>query len=175
MKKVLVILAVVSITLGMATEKVHAQYAKGGSIGFALTGGFASGGGFGGVITFSVPKVPLMFGVNGGIWGSGFNVNLSGDWWALNPQLGTLGSAPVYLYFGPGIYLGLNVDNKDLGFNLGIRAPLGFTFLVDKSKKWEVYVELAPGVNVINVWNNNIKNDWFYFAFSSRLGFRYWF
>ena len=67
----------------------------------------------------------------------------------------------------------------------GLRMPVGFSFIVKKN--WEIFIEIAPTVNVVAVGNSGFyvfgahigKGGGFWLpgllGFGGEFGFRYWF
>ena len=189
-KKIIVLALIVVATTLALPEKAEAAYPNGSSIGAALTGGLSSGGL---VVTGKFEPVPLVFGanINLGLGNtSSLGLSLTADWWGFTLPLGQLGDASVSMYLGPGAAIDLGFGIGDVDFfttDIGIRMPIGFSFIVKKS--WEIFIEPSIGLNLIGVSISDGKasmrvlgSDLEEFGFGlnsirfgGQFGFRYWF
>lgn len=143
--------------------KAHSAYPSSYAVGLALSGGYPNG--VGAVLTFKIPPVPIMFGLNmqarfGKI--NYFNLTILADWWGLKLPI----SGPFNFYLGPGIDLGFDVQKNYFNFGLGIRMPAGVSVVMDFI---EIYLEFAPGLHIIDAGTP----DGFAFAPSFTIGVQF--
>lgn len=211
-KKIFIMTLMLIITSFAFSEKAEAEYPNGSSVGAAFTSGYPYGGGIS--VTGKFAPVPLVFGLNFEFYTNHFGLTLTADWWGFQLPLGQAGEAAVSMYLGPGGVLNFGFGNYDsIGYtytniggditvpspfvtnkksffmDLGIRMPVGFSFLV--KKKWEIYIEPSIGLNIIGVGAydgkasvrlfgyDNIHDDGWRFSrflrIGGQVGFRYWF
>jgi hypothetical protein len=90
--------------------------------------------------------------------GRGLNTHLDFLW---QPRLMTFDRARMDLYFGVGPQLWAQNDNV----NLGVRAPLGVDFILDRVPI-DVFVEVAAGLWIVEGADFNVD---------AAAGFRWWF
>ncbi len=143
------------------------------SSAFAVKNGFAIGaeftfanwfGGYGAMLTFHLPKFPVMFAL-GGAFGQGYaNLVITADWWLANSRLVGI----LDYYIGLGLYGNVEVSNAGGGFAFGARLPLGLQI-------WpvgvlELFVELAPAWIPFTSGGIYLAN----FDLQGALGFRIW-
>ncbi len=113
-----------------------------------------------------------------------FGLSASADWWALKYRIGRVGRSDIRLYFGPGGEFIAEFGNNYWNLGLGFRLPLGISFIIDRD--WEIFLQAAPGLNVIAFGNEGFGTfGWYpshtgwtfskFFRFSGDIGFRYWF
>jgi len=70
-------------------------------------------------------------------------IDATADWWLINDQL----IERVDWYLGAGIKLGLNINNNNDIFNIGLRVPIGVQWWpVDQL---ELFAEIAPGILLV--------------------------
>lgn len=144
MIKKLIILTFSIIIIGFCSLKAYGAYPTSYAVGLSLSGGYPNG--VGAVISFKIPPVPLMFGLNmqarfGKV--NYFNLTILADWWGLQLKI----ADPFYFYLGPGLDLGFDIQKNYFNFGLGIRMPIGVSVVLDFI---EVYLELAPGLHIID-------------------------
>lgn len=170
-RKILIISFAV-LMLGFATQKAQAAYSQGAAIGASFYGGLNSSGL---LATFHIPNVPLILGaaVSFG-YGGWFGINVLADWWTFQTKIGSINNqVPVHFYFGPGVDLGVGFGRDYFSVDLGLRVPFGFSFII--KQKWELFIELAPGIRILSTAASRPLFPGYVFGFSSQLGFRYWF
>ncbi len=187
LKKFLLSIALVASLSVVVAPKVHAAYSDGAAIGVALLGGFPAHASLG--ITGQFNGLPLMFGLSGrASFGNNYNyfgVGLTADWWGLKIPLAQ-GNVGVHFYLGPGGALDADFGSNYWSINLALRMPIGFSFVFAKS--WELFVELAPSINLVHAGSYGLqvlglyigdgRSGWGFdgfFGFGGALGFRYWF
>ncbi len=169
------------------SSKLYANYPNGSAGGFFLRFSFPSQASLG--VTGKIENIPLMFGAifNIGISSKGwawFGLSASADWWALKYRIGRVGRSDIRLYFGPGGEFIAEFGNNYWNLGLGFRLPLGISFIIDR--EWEIFLQAAPGLNVIAFGNEGFGTfGWYpshtgwtfskFFRFSGDIGFRYWF
>ncbi len=70
-------------------------------------------------------------------------IDATADWWLINDHLIEM----IDWYLGAGIKLGLNLNNNNDIFNIGLRVPVGVQWWpVDQL---ELFLEIAPGILLI--------------------------
>lgn len=169
------------------SSKLYANYPEGSAAGFFLRFSFPSQVSLG--VTGKFDVVPFMFSgiFNVGISTKGWSwmgLSVSADWWGLKYRIGKVGESDSWLYFGPGAEAVAEFGNNYWNLGLGFRLPLGVSFIVDRD--WEIFLQIAPGLNVIAVGNEGFGTfGWYpshtgwtfskFFRFSGDFGFRYWF
>lgn len=189
MKKIIIytFLVMSFISIFSMSEKLYANYPDGAAAGFFLRFSFPTQASLG--VTGKFDVVPLMFSgiLNIGISTRGwawFGLSASADWWGLKYRIGEAGKSDAWLYFGPGAEAVAEFGNNYWNLGLGFRLPLGISFIVDRD--WEIFLQIAPGLNVIAVGSEGFGTfGWYpshtgwtfakFFRFSGDFGFRYWF
>jgi hypothetical protein len=160
MKKIALVALV--IMLGLST----AAFAAGNGLAIGAEFALTNLSGYGAMLTFHLPSVPVMFGLGASL-GSGYvDVALNGDWWLAH---GKLVSAVDY-YIGLGFTGAVAVSGGGASFDLGARLPLGLQ-IWPLGKTLELFLELAPAWIPITAGGIYAAN----FAVQSGLGFRIWF
>lgn len=175
------------IFISSSFQKLYANYPSGNSAGFFLRFGFPSRISLG--MTGKFDTVPLMFSgiFNIGISSKGwawFGITASADWWGFKYRIGEAGNSIAWIYLGPGAEADIEFTNNYWNLGLAFRLPLGVSFIVDRD--WEIFLQIAPGLNVIAVGNEGFSTfGWYpkstgwtfskFFKFSGDFGFRYWF
>ena len=156
MKKMFaIIVAIVTMTM-----TAYGAYPSGSSVGVSLGGSADLGGGIGlsglGIIG-QFEGFPIMLGASFGLWRTGFAVNVTGDWWGLQKEIGRAGDADVLMYLGPGASVTLGIATGDFSADLGIRMPIGFSWMVDKPEweKWEIFTEAIVGANLVGFYSSD--------------------
>lgn len=145
------------------TEKSQRKY----NWGFGVSGTMRfyplSGGA---TISVKTPtKIPLVFGVD--LYGRTGAFYLGGifDVWFLNVPISSRGK----FYLGIGIVGGYTFTDIDY-YDVGGRIPLGISFAMDKSGKYEFYIDLTPALMYRNAFLSSRER---YFAWSPSIGFRF--
>ncbi|WP_300369658.1 hypothetical protein [Brachyspira sp.] len=175
------------ICIFSSSQKLYANYPNGNTAGFFLRFSFPSEISLG--MTGKFDSIPFMFsGVfNIGISTKGFawfGITSSADWWGLKHRIGEVGNSIAWIYFGPGVEVDIQFGNNYWNLGLAFRLPLGVSFIVDRD--WEIFLQIAPGLNVIAIGNEGFSTfGWYpsntgwsfskFFRFSGDFGFRYWF
>lgn len=193
MKKLFVVAFAVAAIMLAAPSKAEAAYSSGSALGAGI--GFHSGG-FGHAtlaglyMTGKIDGIDPVFGLDLGFGTHYFGLNLSADWWLLNPNLGEVGHADVSLYLGPGV--GLNLGFADpFSIGLNARLPIGLSWVVKSN--WEIFTELLFTLKVVQfgIGSNDTsyirvfgagvsgnKGTYYWgntFSAGLNVGFRYWF
>jgi hypothetical protein len=135
--------------------------------GFAVGAEFAltNLNGYGALLVFHLPQLPIMFGLGTDIGGSSLNITLNADWWLAQ---GTLVGMLQY-YIGLGVTSNIGFGNP-ASFNLGARLPLALR-IFPIGPVLEIFLEFAPAWIPITGGGIYAAN----FALQSGLGFRLWF
>jgi hypothetical protein len=135
--------------------------------GFAVGAEFAltNLSGYGAMLVFHLPRLPMMFGVGGSMGPGGLNLGIYADWWLAQ---GTLVGMLQY-YIGLGITSAISLGNYTY-FDLGVRLPLALRIFVI-GPVLELFLELAPAWIPITGGGLYPAN----FAVQSGIGFRLWF
>lgn len=187
LKRIILYISVAAVLIIAAPTKAQAAYSDGAAVGAALMAGFPAGASLG--VTGQFKGVPVMFGLSGRI-GLGtpsyFGLGLTADWWGFKHNFGPAGDSDAWLYLGPGGAFAVDFAKNYWSITAALRMPVGFSFIVKKN--WEIYIEIAPSINVLHVGSYGIqilglyvgKNNggWEFdgfFGFSGQFGFRYWF
>jgi hypothetical protein len=139
---------------------------------FAAENGFAVGAefaitnlsGYGAMLTFHLPSVPLMFGLGASLGAGYLDIALNADYWLAHGRLVGI----VDYYLGLGFTGAVTINPTSL--SLGARLPLGLQ-IWPVGRTLELFVELAPAWIPIAGGGINVAN----FALQSGLGFRIWF
>ncbi len=114
-------------------------------------------------VRFKFDDVPMIFNVDFGteLTFEAWHINITGDWYALEPFLGRAMTANVYFYFGVGFALhNIVVVNTistaydyDYSLDLAINIPVGFSFVVQKH--WDIFIETGLQVNLVGIEAGN--------------------
>ena len=154
---------VIMVAIVTMTMTAYGAYPSGSSVGVSLGGGTGLSGL---AVVGQFEGFPLMLGASFGLWGSGFAVNVTGDWWGLKQDIGRAGDADVLMYLGPGASVTLGIGSI-FSADLGIRMPIGFSWMVDKSEweKWEIFTEAIVGANLVGFYTSD------YYTGATVLGF----
>ncbi len=139
---------------------------------FAAGNGFAIGAefaltnlnGYGALLTFHLPSVPLMFGLGASLGPGILDLALNADYWLTQGRL--VGIVDYYIGLG---FTG-TVSVNPTSVSLGARLPLGLQ-IWPVGKTLELFLELAPAWIPVTGGGINVAN----FALQSGLGFRIWF
>ncbi|WP_300369657.1 hypothetical protein [Brachyspira sp.] len=188
MLKKIILTSVMAIALVISIPtKAHAAYGDGAAIGAAFVGGFPAHTGL--ALTGQFSGVPLMFGLgfraefndSYQYFGLGFTM----DWWGLKIPL-LQDNVGIHFYLGPGLGVDATFGSEYWRLHAGLRVPIGFSFVFAKS--WEIFLELAPTLNVLSAGSHGFQLLGIYvgdggggfgldglLAFGAQLGFRYWF
>jgi hypothetical protein len=113
------------------------------------------------LISFRLPKVPVVFGLGGTLSGGPSSLAILADWWLAKGPLFSF----LNYYVGPGLFADLGSD----GAYAGIRVPVGVNAF--PLKPLEVFLELAPSFTIITP--DAIDFGWS--GFQTGFGFRFWF
>jgi hypothetical protein len=161
MKRVLIVVLV--LLLGLSASSAFAA-SSGFAIGaeFTFTNWF---GGYGAMLTFHLPKFPLIFGLGGAFGQNYAQLVLTADWWFLNGHFVGI----LDYYIGLGLYSNL-VFAEPASFALGLRLPIGLQ-IWPVGKVLELFIELAPAWIPISSAGIYIAS----FDLQGGLGFRVWF
>lgn len=187
LKRIILSISVAVVLIIAAPTKAQAAYSDGAAVGAALMAGFPAGASLG--VTGQFKGVPVMFGLSGRI-GLGtpsyFGLGLTADWWGFKHNFGPAGDSDAWVYLGPGGAFTVDFGSGGYWFlTAGLRMPVGFSFIVKKN--WEIFIEIAPTVNVVAVGNSGFyvfgthigKGGGFWLpgllGFGGEFGFRYWF
>jgi hypothetical protein len=114
------------------------------------------------LLSFRVPKVPVVFGLGAYIPKNGENGSfaLMADWWLAQGNLVSF----INYYVGPGVFVGIGNNSE-----FGIRVPVGLN--VFPVKPLELFVEFAPAVTLLAPGAISIPN----WSLQTGFGFRFWF
>jgi hypothetical protein len=114
------------------------------------------------LLSFRVPKLPVVFGVGANIPKNGGNGSFSllADWWLAQGNLVSF----VNYYVGPGVFAGVGNNSE-----FGVRVPIGLNAF--PLKPLELFVEFAPAVTLIAPGGISVP-DW---SLQTGFGFRFWF
>ena len=144
------------------------------SSAFAAKNGFALGaeftfanwfGGYGAMLTFHLPKFPVMFAVGGAFAQNYANIVLTADWWFANSRLVGI----LDYYIGLGLYSNITLA-EPASFAFGARLPLGLQ-IWPVGSVLELFLELAPAWIPFTSYGILPAN----FDLQGALGFRIWF
>ena len=187
LKKCILSIALLISLIVAVPSKAQAAYADGAAIGVAILGGFPAHASLG--ITGKFDGLPVMFGLTGrASFGNNYNyfgIGLTADWWGLKIPL-SQSDVGIHFYLGPGGAFDADFGSKYWSINAALRMPIGFSFIFAKS--FELFLELAPSINIIHagsygvqvlgLYIGNSGTGWGadgFFGFGAGLGFRYWF
>ncbi len=113
------------------------------------------------MLSFQAPVVPILFGVGFAVGTETFNMGITADWWAVNPNIVGI----LNFYLGPGLYFGVAGDEIDLGG----RIPVGLNIF---PIPWlEIFIEIAP--TLVVRFADPVQFP--VFGLQSSLGLRFWF
>lgn len=186
LRKIILFVSVAIALIIAIPTKAQAAYSDGAAVGAALMGGFPSGASLG--VTGQFSGVPVMFGLSARIGLGSFNwfgLGLTADWWGFKHNFGPAGDSDAWVYLGPGGAFAVDFARNYWSITAALRMPVGFSFIVKQN--WEIYIEIAPSVNVLHVGSYGVqllglyignKSGWAFdgfFGFSGQFGFRYWF
>ena len=203
MKKIIITMIMVVSIMLVHSNKTYAAYddGKGSAIGVSYGGFIPYYGGIG--LTGKFNNVPLIFTVDLGfnLIFSTFNINIVGEWHGLKPLIGKTENADIYFYLGIGFFLNSimstnyewvsNIYEDPFTMDLGVRVPIGFSFVVNKS--WDIFLESGVGINLIgfsvnendasfrmlgmNANNLDFSKDAIltWLGINAKMGFKYWF
>jgi hypothetical protein len=162
MKRVLVVVLV--LLLGFSASSAFAAR-SGFAIGaeFTFTNWF---GGYGGMLTFHLPKFPVIFGLGGFFGNNAANLVLTADWWLTNGHLVGI----LDYYIGLGLYTNILFADPAF-FALGARLPLGLQIWPLGNGLLELFIEIAPAWIPITSTGIVVAS----FDLQGGLGFRIWF
>jgi hypothetical protein len=163
MKRLLIVVLV--LLLGFSASSAFAAR-SGFAVGaeFALTNiGY---GGYGAMLTFHLPKFPVMFGVGAAIGGDWANIVVTADWWFTTGHLVGI----LDYYIGLGLYTDITFADP-AWFALGLRLPLALQIWPLGNGILEIFLEFAPAWIPIQGANIVLAS----FALQAALGFRVWF
>ena len=168
-KTLLIIIALIFLVSAFSFGEVR----KGGALGLEGVGGWSYGyGGLGGVaLTFKIPKLPIMWAVDGNFGIGWFHVGATADWWMLDNQI----AGPLYWYWGLGLFGGIwTGGGLDAAF--GGRVPIGFQFwlfeVTGAPSNLELFIEVAPSVGLRL---GSRLGTGLHFAIPAAVGGRWWF
>ena len=182
-KKIILTTSVAIALIVAIPTKAQAAFSDGDAVGAMLMGGFPAGGAIG--VTGQSSKVPVMFGGTIRFGGGWFGIGFTADWWGFKHNFGAVGESDAWVYLGPGGVFTVDFGSGYWFLTAGLRMPVGFSFIVKKN--WEIFIEIAPAVNVIAVGNSGFyvfgarigEGGGFYLpgflGFGGEFGFRYWF
>jgi hypothetical protein len=156
MRKIIIIVGAVLVFASASAFARGSGFAIGGEAVFNFAGSSLPTSG---MLTFRIPKVPVMFGV--GI-SNAPAIGLTADYWFAEGKI----SGPFDWYAGIGAYASINWTPD--GFALGGRIPLGLQAWPFGSNL-ELFVEIAPAIGVSLV---PTAFDW---HLQGALGLRFWF
>ncbi len=158
MKRILLVALVVLVCLSPAAFAAQRGFALGAE--FAVT----NLSGYGALLTFHLPGVPLMFGLGASLGQGYLDIALNGDYWLAEGKLVSI----LDYYIGLGFTAAVSVNPT--AFAAGARLPLGLQ-IWPLGKTLELFLELAPAWIPFSSGGINAAN----FAVQSGLGFRIWF
>jgi hypothetical protein len=154
-RRILLLVALLTI----AVVGIYAQsFGIGGVFGIAPIGGLPSNA----MLTFTTKQIPFVVALGFELGQNQFNMGLMLDWWLYHQHLAGM----LDLYAGPGLFLALP-SNLVFGGRVpvGLRLwPLGTSFL-------ELFLEIAPGITLINPRGIKVPD----FTLQAGFGFRFWF
>jgi hypothetical protein len=131
--------------------------------------------GLGGMVSASLPRVPLHISLGGLALGEVYVVSLSADYLFLQRR----GAGMIGWYLGAGILAQalIHPDDLDVVPWFGIRAPLGVQVWPLKSGKLEVFGEIAPAWAplIYDVELGAFEFTGLLILVQPSLGLRYWF
>lgn len=184
LKKIILSISVAVVLIIAAPTKAQAAFPDGDAVGAMLMGGWPVGGAIG--VTGQSSKVPVMFGGTVRFGVGHFGVGFTADWWGFKHNFGPAGDSDAWVYLGPGGAFTVDFGSGGYWFlTAGLRMPVGFSFIVKKN--WEIFIEIAPTVNVVAVGNSGFYvfgarigdggGFWLpgLLGFGGEFGFRYWF
>ncbi len=134
--------------------------------GFGIGGEFALGA-LGGLpssamLTLKVQEIPVVLGIGMQLNENTFNLGLTADWWLFHQRLVGI----IDMYAGPGLFLALPSR-----FMLGGRIPVGLQIWPLGNQLLELFLEIAPGITLIDDSGITVPN----FILQAGFGFRFWF
>jgi hypothetical protein len=155
---------IIVIALVMALVAAAGAFAKGGGAAIGVEGALSWNGNggmpMGGMLTFRVPQLPIIWGL--GI-DSSLDIGATGDYWFAHGNLASIFS----WYAGIGGYVNIWMTNP-IELGAGARIPLGLQAFPFGSKL-ELFLEVAPAAGI------SIIPTGFGWHLQSALGLRYWF
>ena len=169
MKKLLMVLLLVSIVMGTAFAQE----------GWGIGGVGTFGGNFnnsaepyaGGYVTLKAPQSPIYWGISLRTIGNTLILGLQGDSYLIQNTL--VPDVGLGLYVGVGLY-GTIILNDPLGLGFGARVPIGLSLRIPSLEILEFFLEIAPTAGLGMVLGNDIDFD-FDAGWIGGLGFRVWF
>lgn len=85
----------------------------------------------------------LVIGLGWSFTANDSRIDATADWWLINDHLIEM----FDWYLGAGIKLGLNLNNDNDIFNIGLRVPIGIQWW--PVEQLEVFLEIAPGILLV--------------------------
>lgn len=135
MKKIIILLIILTMTTAYSSTGVGAAFTYGLSNGELNAGGALS------INTPAIPgtvlNIKLAFDE-----AEYFNFGVTDDWWVIQRNV----TGILDLYVGLGFYAGFTMIEQDSDFSLGARAPIGIT--AKPINELELFLEIAPAMGV---------------------------